>query len=201
MDAKKAIKQYIHGSKLSRWGSRALFAGSFLGLIMAFVTLDMDTWMTLCFICLLFGLCTALPSMLTNRNMKRSLRALEEAGRLGHAANELEAPNNIIIGKDKLRLTQNYIFSRNGVAVQYTDLVWCFKRVQRVNFIPVGSSLVVYTPTMPELVLMVAPGSDKKDKLMEVLERIYQRNPRMMLGFSMENSKAYKAIQKAAKNK
>ena len=201
MDAKKTIKKYICGRAGFRWISRVLFTVAFLSLVLALITSDVDTLMPVCLICLLFGLCAMVPGLVAGRNTKKTLKALEESGHLDRAAREMEAANNILLGKDQLRLTPNYIFSRNGVALPYSEIIWCFKRVQRVNFIPVNASLVAYTPTMKELVLLALPPKDKAELGRQVMEAIYRRNPNVMLGYSVENSKAAKEIQKAAKQK
>ena len=199
MDAKKTIKKYICGRVGSRWMARVLFVVAFLSLVLALITSDVDTLMPICLICLLFGLCAMVPGLITSRNAKKTIKALEESGHLGRAANEMEAANNILLGKDQLRLTPNYVFSRNGVALPYSEIVWCFKRVQRVNFIAVNASLVAYTPTMKELVLLTLPPKDKTELGRQVVEAICRRNPNVMLGYSAENQKAYKQIAKEAK--
>lgn len=160
---------------------------------------SMGGWLGCVFIFLILGLCMAVPGLITKRNCKKSLAGLEQAGLLGTAASQLESPTNFVLGKDEVRLTRDFIFSRSGVAIRYEELVWCYKRVQRVNFIPVSASLIASTATMPNFALVVTSANDKKGLMDQVMEEIYQHNPNIMLGYSGENQKAYRQIAKEAK--
>jgi len=135
------------------------------------------------------------------RNMKRSIAVLSSRSQLAAAAHELDSPLNVHIGKN-LCMTRNYVFCKNsGFAAAYTDIKWVFKRVQKYNFIPIGAYIVVNTPQISNVNIANVKASNKEELSGQIMERIANNNPDVMLGYSAEYSKAYREICKAANAK
>lgn len=132
------------------------------------------------------------------RTYKKCIRRLEELGELERAEEQLNSPGNLVIGKDRARLSSNYLFSRKtGVVVRYEDIMWCFKRIRRYNYVQVDTTLVVYTPFGKNMVGIQYGRKDKNNELDNAMVMIYQHNPNTLFGFTGENNRAYKEKMKA----
>lgn len=154
-------------------------------------------WLTGAGILALFTLIFAVANGAAKRRGKRSVDALEETGLLQSAANELDAPTNLVIGKGRSAcvFSRNFIFSRNAnVVLPYRDILWCYKRQQRTNFIPTACMLMANTADQRSYVLLTAPGRDKSGLLDQAMEQIAAQNGDAMIGFSPENRSAYKEL-------
>ena len=163
---------------------------------------DSDMWAGIGLLTFLVWALFAVATGTKSRNVKKSLAALELSNSLELAASELEAPNNLIFGKNDVILSRSFIFCRtSGAVVRYTDLIWCFKRVQRTNFVPTATSLIGNTRKMRDFVLVSAPAKDNAGITDQVMEVIYSHNPNIMLGFTNENKQAYNEIFKSEKGR
>lgn len=144
------------------------------------------------------ALCFLLVNLGPNRTYKKCIRRLEELGELERAEEQLNNPGNVVIGKDRARLSSNYLFSRKtGVVVRYEDIMWCFKRIRRYNYVQVDTTLVIYTPFGKNLIGIQYGRKDKNNELDNAMVTIYQRNPNTLFGYTRENSKQYKERLKA----
>lgn len=132
--------------------------------------------------------------------LKNSLNALEEAGELDRAAEELSAGEYVTIGKDKGRMTARYVFGKGtGVVVRYQDIAWAYKQNQRRNFVNVNSFLIVNTLKHTGLQAVNFGKYDKKNELEQALVYIAQRNPNAFIGYTQPNVVAYNKLKTAAK--
>jgi len=61
--------------------------------------------------------------------LKKSLKRLEQLGELDAAAAELNGTVKVI-GKDKVRISDNYVFSKHlGAAVRIDDILWAYRSI------------------------------------------------------------------------
>lgn len=161
-------------------------------------------WMWICFAILAFciWMAFAIEGGRNKRNLKKGLNELENNGMLDRAADELQSPLVEEIGKGKLYLTRNFIFSKStGVIVNYRDIVWMYKRTQRTNFIVTGTYLIINTVKKGNINLLETEGKDKKGLLDKAAQVICDRNPDVLVGFDKENRRLYNEIAKQAKNR
>ncbi len=194
MDAKQKLESYICGK---RW---MLITGGIM-LVVGIATLTLGVGvllLTLGFFFGLLGLCVDLP---VKSRTKRSLERLAFSGQLERAAAELESPNRLEVAKGAVILTENYLFCKHtGVALALTDIVWVYKHrmTQSVFFIPIYSqdSLMVGDGIKNPIQAINLGRKDKHEELHAIILAIYQKNPRVMIGYNAENQKAYKAIRK-----
>ena len=199
MDAKTVIQNYIGGRKWTWLIGLVLFV---VGIPTLMVGVG-GILMLVGFIFLLIGLCGDLPA---NSNAKKTLAALESKGLLDRVAAEMTGPNKRVIGKDRAILTENFlIIKRTGRVVALNSVVWAYKHrlTQRVFLIPVNvqDSLWIGDGVKAPREMLSLGGKDKNDELKDVILAMYQRNPRMLVGFTPENQKAYKAIRQQNKNR
>lgn len=199
MDAKTVIKNYIGGKKWTWIVGLILFVVGIPTLMVGVGGILMPVG----FIFLLIGLCTDVPA---NSNAKKTLAALESKGLLDKVAAEMTGPNKRVIGKNRAILTENFlVIKRTGHVVALNSVVWAYKYrlTQRVFLIPVNvqESLWIGDGVKAPCQLLSMGGKDKNDELKDVMVAMYNRNPRMLVGYSPENQRAYKAMRQQNKNR
>lgn len=142
-----------------------------------------------------------LASQFRVRSTKKCLDRLEALGELSRAASELSAPDNETFDALKLTLTEHYAVAQaTGVILRYEDMAWCYRFVQRAYFIKVNETLVCCTKTIGQMSLFA--GKIKKsdgDVIAEAVEALFAHNGELLIGYTGENAKAYRAIKKQAK--
>lgn len=141
-------------------------------------------------ICLLTGL-----SPVSQRN--KSLKRLDALGMTELAAAQLMGENSFVIGKDKARLTNDFLISKTGVAVAIGDIVWAYARRRSYNFIPTDVSLVLNTNTRKNLTAVSMPGTDPNGTIDWLLMTLAQRSPNIMVGYGPQNKAAYRAFSQS----
>lgn len=109
----------------------------------------------------------------------------EEAEELNR---EIESPETTYLKGCNVFLTPNYIISMGNtfVAVKYTDIVWAYKFVQRMNFVPILTNVKVHT--LGQAVLSIADMASgvrhKDDMVAAILYAISTHNPNARIGYS-----------------
>ena len=153
-------------------------------------------WFLAALFAFLFGLMLAGMGVNANRIAKKSIRRLEERGELDAAAAELEDPSNETFLKGALRLGEHYVFSKNtGAAFRYEDILWCYTRVTRSGLIKMSTSVIANTATTKNIALAaIVRGKEAEEVIEAVMATLAEKNPNVLLGFTNENRKAYKAI-------
>lgn len=202
MDAKKTIRKYIaRGAWVTITGLVAL-AACVLGILLSVIGLDENAIFAsmgvLSFPVALIFLAIGLPSYL---QANKSLKQLEAKGLLEKAAAEMSSPSAQVIGKNKGMLTENFLFCKGtGIAVAYKDILWTYKHrlTRSLLFIPIQviDSLMISTADRNGVQAINMGGKDKQDALKGVILEIYKHNPKVLVGFSKENQKAYKELRK-----
>ena len=149
----------------------------------------------------LFGLVFVILQSRAASQSKKCLRVLEENCLLEKAAQQLEnSETHIVIGKNRGIMTQDFIFGKGtGAVLAYKDILWAYKQDQKRNFVLVNSYLIAATTWMGAQGIVDLNGPDKTGCIGEALAVIGERNPDVLLGYTKENRKAYKAGLKAAK--
>lgn len=199
MDAKTVIQNYIGGKKWTWIVGLVLFVVGIPTMAIGIGALLFP----LGFIFLLIGLCADVPA---NGRTKKTLADLESKGLLDRVAAEMTGPNKRVIGKDRAILTENFlIIKRTGRVVALNSVVWAYKHrlTQRVFLIPVNvqDSLWIGDGVKAPREMLAYGGKDKNDELKDVMIAMYNRNPRMLIGYTSENQNAYKAIRQQNKNR
>ena len=132
---------------------------------------------------------------------KKCLGILEERYLLEKAAQQLQNKDaQIVIGKNRGILTQDFIFGKGtGAVLAYSDIVWAYKQDAKRNFMNVNSYLMAGTVWMGAQSVIDLNAPDKTGCIGDALAVIGRRNPEVLLGFTNENRKAYRVAVKAAK--
>lgn len=124
---------------------------------------------------------------------KKCLKRLEETGLLEQAAGEFDGGCLMTIGKDRGRLSERFLFGRgSGAVVPYRDMLWCYRMNQRYYFVPVNSFLVVNTRDLKGLNAVNYGKKDRNNEIEDALALIAQRNPDTLMGYSQQNTMAYR---------
>lgn len=109
---------------------------------------------------------------------------------------EIESPETISFEKAKIYLTKTYMISvYNGLKViPYTDIVWMYNEKRRQNGITVGIYLIVATKEKKKYPMGYVYSDE--NNLQEIMMKVQERNPEIMLGFTNENIDKFKQIEK-----
>lgn len=117
---------------------------------------------------------------------------------------ELEDKETFHYERAHLILTKNYIISLVGkmLIVNYKDLVWIYEYRLRQYGITTNKSLMAMLKNGKVKALLQVDGVTKKSTsvIEEVVETIYKRNPKLLVGYTNENRKLAKEIVKENKN-
>ena len=111
---------------------------------------------------------------------------------------ELSKSSTIEYKKAKIYLTDKYIISRvMGVNVlEYNELVWLYNEKRRVNGIPTTINLKGFTNKKAYELAEVSAYGEGENLLIEVMNKIKEKNLQVLLGFTKENQQSYKEIKK-----
>lgn len=144
------------------------------------------------------------------RYTRRCLRRLEELGLAEQAAAELDAAlagqqtgASDCLDGGKVLLTEHYLFVRRaGVAVPYTDILWCHLQIQQHTLGLATTFLNLYTATVKGTTLHV-PGRRNEESIRQYVDTIVARirihNPELLVGFTPENKRLYRERARAAR--
>ena len=152
---------------------------------------DASMFFAFAVLCAIFGGCVLLANLPGAAAVKKALERLESTGALETAAAELNSPTAAIYGRDRLRMTNRFLFGkRAGLAAAWGDVLWCYERVVRTYFIVSGRFLMV--ATADGRVHSVPFGPKDEGKVREIMMEIARRNPNVLLGFSADNRRLWK---------
>lgn len=110
---------------------------------------------------------------------------------------ELDKSSTIAYEKQKVYLTDKYLISAiNGLSViEYNDIAWMYNEKRSYNGIPTGVTLLAYQTNGKRVQL--ASTWKNEEILKEIMTKIYEKNPNILVGFTPENRKQFKEIKKA----
>jgi len=128
------------------------------------------------------------------KNLKYSLRRLEELGLLDNAAAELTGEDKLVVAGDRSRLTPGFAFRRHaGIAVAFEDIIWLRIYPGRSQDIEISTSIRTGRTFAPVSLL-------NRNSNYEEINRAYAyiagRCPTALNGFSTENAKAFREAVK-----
>ena len=111
---------------------------------------------------------------------------------------ELSKASTIEYKKAKVYLTDKYIISKvMGLTVlEYNELAWLYNEKRRVNGIPTTINLKGFTSKKVYGLAEVSAYGEGENLLIEIMNKIQEKNPQIMLGFTKENQQSYKEIKK-----
>ena len=134
----------------------------------------------------------------TNASYKKSDERLYTLGLKDNAEFEFTNITNQRFEKAKLVLSEHFLYSGSSRSViPYADILWMYQRVQRHNGIAVGRYLVagLYNG---KSINVVSRGLN--DELMNtVLNTVKAHNPDMLIGYSLDYARQYRAHVKEYK--
>jgi hypothetical protein len=152
------------------------------------------------FLCFLFGVLLAISGIVESVKFKKTIQALEQENLLDRAAAELNDPNNLIVGKDRARLSEHFLFGKGSNAmVPYSDIQWVYHVNQKRYFVTVNCSLFICT--LQRNYVISYGKADKNNEMGRAVDLMSQRNPNILLGLSSANRRAYNERKKAAKTR
>ena len=155
------------------------------------------TGYALALLCGIFALALLLSYYSVFFQAKKSLAALEERGLLERAAAQMESGVILKLGKDRGRLTEQFVFGKaTGVVVRYDEILWAYQRTHRTNFVVTNTYLVVNTRQQKNMNAIALGKKDKSNQIAQALLTIYQHNPRALVGYTPENAQRYKQMAK-----
>ena len=165
----------------------------FFGIMILINLKDENTramWMTFAFLTALFDLLALYMFVRQKNQIKKCMKDLTPED-LTAAAEELEAfkkerkHNNAILG-------ERFLFTKPAV-IKYSDIIWAYPRIVRSGMIKASEALIINTPNMKELMVQ---GSNKKGVHDEIYTKCRLANPDVLIGFSLDNKKAYEKCAK-----
>lgn len=114
---------------------------------------------------------------------------------------ELAKSSTIYYKKQEVCLTDNYVITTfMGLdVIKYEDILWLYNENRRYNFISIGKYLIARTNNKKAIQLSYVYKNEAK--LIEIMNKIHEKNPKILIGFTKENQNAYKEMTKKDKNK
>ena len=111
---------------------------------------------------------------------------------------ELSKTSTIEYKKAKVYLTDKYIVSKvmGLIVLEYNELVWLYNEKRRVNGIPTTINLKGFTNKKGYELAEISAYGEGENLLIEIMNKIQEKNPQVMLGFIKENQQSYKEIKK-----
>jgi len=156
-----------------------------------------------CFILtLIFGIIVFIIGLYGVLNFQRTIRKLD-ATMIDDLNNEMEDKEAFYYQRAHLYLTRNYIINFGGSfrVIPYKDILWMYKFEQRTNGIKTAQALKVLTNSGKTYAVANMDIVTKKSKAVfeEIWETIYNKNNKIVLGYTKENIQAMKEKVKEIK--
>ena len=113
---------------------------------------------------------------------------------------ELAKESTMYFKKEEICLTDKYIISTFlGLNIlKYDDIVWTYYEDRRYNFVSIGKYLIARTKN--KKAYQIAYTFRNVDLLIEIMNKIHDKNDKVMVGFTKENQQAYKELTKKKKD-
>lgn len=200
MNPQKVIKKYIGGTTWVLPATAVWFVVTLLVLSNG----NEENAVILCApigLSLFYCLFELLPvSIATNRTIKR----LEQSGKLEQVAAELEDDYAQSICRNKVMFTPNYLlWKRKGDVCACEDILWAYTRRESTVYLfismSVTDSLVIHTGK--QIYTINLGKKDKENELANVLQTLYSKNPNMLVGYTEENKAMVGQLRKQMQEK
>jgi hypothetical protein len=146
----------------------------------------------------LFLLILLIQAGIFRDNYKKSDNRLYTLGKTDDAETEFAAMDNLRFERAKLVLSDNFVYAgTSGIIAPYADVAWIYKRVQRSYGVAVSTTLHA---GLADGRMVALAGTKVTDELLErTATVILQKNPDLIVGYSIEKNKRYRALVKAYK--
>lgn len=116
---------------------------------------------------------------------------------------EIDSKDAFHYEKAHLILTKNYIISFTGklYIVKYEDLIWMYEhKLKQYGFTTVKSLMATNNLGKTKAIVQVDGVTKKSSSILnEVADTIYEKNPKILVGYTKENRNAVKEIVKNKK--
>lgn len=145
--------------------------------------------------CGILGASFLLGTRQGNKTARLCIDRIDALNLRDQAMLEMDTMGTPIDNKTDLTITDHFIYSQKShVIVPFDDLIWVYKRVQRMYFfINVGGSIVANTKAIKNLNLYGFNGKGDKDpRVQYIFETIHAKNPSCMIGYTKEAQDAWK---------
>lgn len=197
MSKQGAVKKYI----CPNWWVLIVGVGGFLlGIILtsfdSLYQIGIPIWLLSVFP-LAAGLFRTLPGLIRTSG---TISRLRRAGQLRLAEAELASGRRTETCNRKAACTEHFLFARKGGnACAYSDVLWTYKHrfTRSLLLIPIHTSESVMVHTRSASFRIDLGGKDKNNELVELIKTIYRHNPRVLVGFTEQNKRAYRALTRA----
>ena len=109
---------------------------------------------------------------------------------------EVGKASAIYYKKQEVCLTDSYVISTfMGIdIIRYEDILWLYTENRRYNFISIGKYLIACTNKKKAIQLSYVYKNEVI--LNEIMQKIYEKNHKIMLGYNKENHSKYKELTK-----
>ena len=125
----------------------------------------------------------------------KSINKLNDKNEYDKACDELNQEDRYIFNEHGVILTQHFIFVKNkGIAINFNNLLWCYKRTQSYNGVVVDRCIIMYTLSQGKLRL--AFKRKYEFFIAQILDIISDKNSEAICGFTKENKHEYKHKKK-----
>ena len=197
-NADQMVKSWEFKSKseyYNKFGSQVFYAGQSVSSVPSIILIIAGI------ILLPTSLIGLIVIALINGKSKKSIEILNQNCEYQKAEYELSQPERYIYNKMKVIFTENFIIIKNkGIAVNYNNVEWFFKRVQTVNGIMTNMELVIFTMPHGQIhVINVAFKKKLQDDLYFLMDVIAAKNPNAIGGYCPASRKEFKRRRKQYK--
>ena len=156
-------------------------------------------WGFLAIILLGSALALFLVGLMNNSIAKKAVKRLEEKGLLEKAAAELESPTTQREFKDRFRLGNRFLFGKgSGLAAAWEDVRWVYQSKTTYEVVVKFRSLVICTGD--KQTHKTSYRNKDSDEVYALMEAFAGRNPDMLVGYSLDNSRAWREACKKQMN-
>jgi hypothetical protein len=139
----------------------------------------------------------AISASVQNR-FKKSDERLYALGKSDDAEFEFTAMDNLRFEKSKLVLSEHFAYAGStGVVASYEDIAWLYKYVQRSHGIAVSTQLIAGLINGRTAALATRFVTD--ELIEQAVVKILQQNPNVLVGYSIDNARQYRARVKEFK--
>lgn len=141
---------------------------------------------------LFIGLICLIISIIAKLRFKKNIRKYNK----DELEYELSKSSTLYFKKEEICLTDNYVISTfMGLDIlKYEDILWLYVENRRYNFISIGKYLIARTKN--KKIIQLAYSFRNEELLIQIMNKIAEKNNKIMLGFTKENNKSYKELIK-----
>lgn len=158
-----------------------------------------STYSTLClalsFIVVPFFILCLYDIIVQWQSYLKSIRKLNKSNEYEKACDEFNQDSKYIYNNCGMILTEHFMFvNKKGIAINYNELLWCYKRTVSYNGAEVNRCFVINTISQGQYRI---PFRRKHEYYIdEILNIIYNTSDEVLCGYSKDNRRKYKFKKK-----